>query len=167
MSGSNQLHNLITHLLKALFEKEGKFLAKRQLDMVSRNTALGGTPDGFKHLGAIYSHLEGHARSRGKFELIHKSLSAEMDSLLSEVKSLAFEKDRSSQALALVLRDCRDWQEVRDALPNSLRIYVPECVHMERTKEEAFTLLDNPRAYEQYMRLRDKLNFYAAAQLLY
>jgi hypothetical protein len=56
---------------------------------------------------------------------------------------------------------------MRDALPNALKEFIPGAQRLERTRPEAFTLQDNPRAYSQYMKLREKIEFYIATRLLY
>jgi len=77
------------------------------------------------------------------------------------------DKERIRQALTLVLRDCRSFQDMRDALPNALKDFIPGSNRLERTRPEAYTLEDNPRAHAQYMKLREKIEFYIAARLLY
>ncbi|TJX44051.1 MAG: hypothetical protein E5W21_23180, partial [Mesorhizobium sp.] len=149
--GDHRLFTNVMTLLKLLFEREEAQLAKRELGMVSRNTALGGSTDGFRHMGEIYSELTGASRQRGKYGLLHPSLVGEMDAILAERKTVNYDKDRIRQAFTLVLRDCRTWQDMRDALPNCVKDLIPECRHLARTREEAFTLADNPRSYTQYM----------------
>src|SRR5690606_14141496 len=136
--------------------KEEEHLKKREHALISRNAALGGSADGFRHMGVAYCDLTGAARSRANLPRLHSSLVGELDAIRDERKTLAYEKDRTRQALAMVLKDCVDWQDIRDALPNGLEGFLPETKSLERTREEAFTLKDDPRAHDQYMRLKDK-----------
>ena len=38
---------------------------------------------------------------------------------------------------------------------------------MERSRPEGFTLMTDPRKTKQYQKLREKIEFYTAARLLY
>lgn len=163
----NQLFNNITAILRFLFDREEAHLAAREEEIIRRHGAEGGSKDGFRHMGMVYTRLTGQYRSRGTYDRLHPSLAPQMGAILTDRKILTADKDRIKQALALVLRDTRTFQDMRDALPNSLHTLVPECKGLERTREEAYTLRDNPRAYSQYMQLRDKIEFYVAARLLY
>lgn len=163
----NHLFHMNAFLLGKLFEREEAQLTRREHAMVAKNTQLGGSTDGFRHMGAIYTQLTGTARRRGSYGRLDPSLAPEIDVLISERKVLAEDKDRIRQALTLILRDCQSLQDMRDALPNGVKNFFPELAHMERTRPEAFTLADNPRSYTQYMKLREKIEFYVATQLLY
>lgn len=166
MAGSNQLFTTINFLLGILFEREEAHLAKREQAMVTRNAQLGGSTDGFRHMGLIYTQLT-QGRSRGTYKILEASLVPEMDAVLADRKTISDDKDRIRQALTLVLRDCRSFQDIRDALPNGTKEFIPECRQLERTRPEAFTLADNQRSYTQYMKLREKIEFYVATRLLY
>ncbi|RUX60183.1 hypothetical protein [Mesorhizobium sp. M7A.F.Ca.CA.002.12.1.1] len=167
MAANDRLFNTVMTILNLLFEREEEQLTKRALKMVPRNIALGGSTDGFRHMGVIYSELSGGMRRQGKYLPVHRSLSGEMDAIVAERKAMEYEKDRIRQAFTLVLRGCQTFQDMRDALPNCVKDLIPECRHLERTREEAFTLADNPRSYTQYMQLREKIEFYVASRLLY
>ncbi|RWB40487.1 MAG: hypothetical protein EOQ44_25455 [Mesorhizobium sp.] len=167
MAGDTRLFETVTALLTLLFEREEAQLSKRELKLIGRNVGLGGSADGFRHMGEIYSELTGPGRKRGKYTVLHRELVPEMDDILAERKIVNYERDRIRQAFTLALRDCRSWQDMRDALPNCVKDLIPECRHLPRTREEAFTLADNPRSYTQYMQLREKIEFYVAARLLY
>lgn len=167
MATTNRLFTNVTTLLKLLFEREEEQLNRRALKMIPRNIALGGSTDGFRHMGVIYSELSGSMRKQGKYPPVDRSLTGELDAILAERKTIEYEKDRIRQAFTLVLRDCRTFQDMRDALPNCVKDLIPECRHLDRTREEAFTLADNPRSYTQYMQLREKIEFYVASRLLY
>lgn len=167
MQDSRRLFKNINLIMFKLFEAEEKHLQDRELDMVSRNIALGGTPDGFRHMGKIYSHLTGRSRVMGQYGPLKPALVREMSSISTDRIVLDADKDRIKQALNLVLKDTVTLQDMRDALPNCLKDVVPELKDLERTRSEAFTLADNPRAYNQYNKIKDKIDYYAAARLLY
>ena len=167
MVEKNLVFNNVNILLKVLFEREEVFLLKREKSLIEKFTQSGGTPDGFRHMGVIYSLLEGGDRARGTYTCLPVEMIPEMDQVLSERATMQADKERIRQALTLVLRDCKSFQDMRDALPNALKDFIPGSNRLERTRPEAYTLLDNSRAHAQYMKLREKIEFYIAARLLY
>jgi hypothetical protein len=167
MVGKNIVFDNVNILLKALFEREEVFLRKREVSMIDKYTQGGGKPDGFRHMGVIYSLLQSGDKARGVYGCLPVGMIPEMDQILAEQATLASDKERIRQALTLVLRSCHTFQDMRDALPNALREYIPGAQRLDRTRPEAFTLKDNPRAYSQYMKLREKIEFYVATRLLY
>ena len=163
----NQLFAAVTDILKFLFDREAAHLAQRENEVIVQHAARGGSKDGFRHLGMVYTRLAGPSRNRGTFDRLHPSLVPEMGAILTSKKMLENDKARIKQALVLVLRDTQTSQDIRDALPNCLQDLIPGCKGLERSREEAYTLRDNPKAFSQYMMLRDKIEFYVAARLLY
>lgn len=162
-----RLFDNITAIIKFLFDREEANLAQREVAVMNKHAIDGGSKDGFRYMGKIYTQLNRQSRVRGTFDRLHPSLVPEMGAIQTDRKIVEADKDRIKQALALVLRDTRSHQDMRDALPNCLKDLIPECQRLERTREEAYTLRDNPRAYSQYMMLRDKIEFYVASRLLY
>lgn len=167
MNGKNSRFKTVMTILDLLFDREEAFLTKRELALIPRNVEAGGSPDGFRYMGKIYSELSGYLLQRGVFSLLHPSLIPEMDQIQKDRQTLANDRDRVRQALTMVLQNCHGWQDIRDALPNSLASLIPECQGLERTRPEAFTIAENERSYNQYMKLREKIDFYVAARLLY
>jgi hypothetical protein len=101
---------------------------------------------------------------------LHSSLIPAMNRFLADKSEVDFDTGRIKQALALILRDCRTRQDFRDALPNCLKDFIPEIRDLPRTREEAYTVRNDPnqlRAWNQYQRLREKIEFYAAARFIY
>lgn len=82
-------------------------------------------------------------------------------------KEVEFDRLRVKQALALLLKDVRTAQDLRDALPNQLAEMIDQIKGMERSRPEGFTLMTDPRKIKQYQKLREKIEFYTAARLLY
>lgn len=163
----NMVFNNVNNLLKALFEREEVFLSKRERSIVEKYIQAGGKPDGFRHMGIIYSMLEGSIKAHGTYGCLPVEMIPEMDQILAEKAILALDKERIRQALTLVLRGCHTFQDMRDALPNALKDFIPNAQRLERTRPEAFTLAGNSIAHAQYLKLREKIEFYIATRLLY
>lgn len=163
----NELFDLVTNILNYLFDAENNQLNSRQMALVPRHAALGRSQDGFRYQSSVYTHLSGQSKKMGTYDSLHPSLVPEMDLIVSERSTNQAERARIRQALFLALKDTSSFQDIRDALPNCLQDLVPVCRGLERTREEAYTLAHNPRAYYQYMQLREKIEFYVATRLLY
>jgi hypothetical protein len=158
---------VIQHLENFIFGAELRRLRRVEVELVSQNKKLSGLSDGFFYKEVLYSDLDPSIRSRGTKGNLHPSLIPQAEAHYQDEKTIAFDRIRVKQALALLLRDCRSLQDVRDALPKSLRDGYFPIQALERTREEGFTVKDNPRAYRQYLKLRDKIEFYNASKLLY
>lgn len=167
MVEENLVYRNVNTLLKALFEREDIFLARQEKSMIQKHVESGGSTDGFRHMGILYSPLEGTARSMGNYQCLHVSLIPEMDKIRAEKATIEADKERVRQALTLVLRQCKTYQDMRDALPNAMRDFLPGIQKLDRTRPEAWTLIDTPVVYKQYQKLREKIDFYTAARLLY
>jgi hypothetical protein len=166
-SPQSALYYSIHTIVNFLFEREEAHLRQREEKLVAKHMAAGGSRDGFKHMGKVYTQLTGAAISRGKYDRLSSDLAPEASSIMTVRRVIEADRSRIQQALYLVLKDTRTPQDVRDALPNCLQDLVPTAKGLARTREEAYTLRDNPRAYSQYMMLRDKIEFYVASRLLY
>jgi hypothetical protein len=171
MSDSNWLSNLVRELTLEIFRSEERRLAKREISFVVENASLGGPTDGFYFQGRLFSDLAPHLRAKGQKGNLHSSLVPAVDEYLQDQKTTLFDKGRVQQALVVILKNCKSAQDVFDAVPNTLheavRSLLPAAKHLTRTREEAWTVLDNPRAYQQYLKLREKIEFYNIAKLLY
>lgn len=167
MIQSTWLTDVINLLEGHIFSSELKRLRKNEIELVHRNQKLSGRMDGFWYKGALYSDLDPMLKQRGTKGSLHPSLLEAVENHFRDEAEVSFDRVRVKQALALILRDCRTFQDIRDALPNSLKDVIPMVAKLERTREEAYTVKNDPRAYKQYLKLRDKIEFYNAAKLLY
>ena len=163
-----QINTLIDHLIARLFERENVRLKKKELELVSENRKVSSEHyDGFFYQGRFYTDLDRMLASKGIKSGLHPSLVPSMERHLQDQKTVDFDRLRVKQALALVLRDVRTAQDLRDALPNQLVSMIDQIKSMERSRPEGFTLMADPRKYKQYQQLREKIEFYTSAQLLY
>lgn len=160
-------YDIITGLTEYIFAAEKKRLLRREVELVEENKKLSGPMDGFFYKGVLYSDLDHSIRARGKKGNLHPSLYEAVEAHYKDERETAFDKDRVRQALALLLKECRSLQDIRDALPNSLQDVIPGVREKQRTRPEAYTVVNNPRHYKQYLKLREKIEFYNAAKLLY
>lgn len=161
------LKEIVDQLVKMIFSSEDTRIAKYKLEMVKRNRELGGNKDGFFFQGILYSDMLTHLSFKGDRGSIYPELEKEMLSFVNDINKINYDKVRINQALSLLIRDCKDNQDLRDALPNSLVSMVPSIANIPRQREEAYILKDNKRTYNQYMKIRSLIEFYVTAKLLY
>lgn len=168
MLEAGQINKIIDGLIVALFKNEHNRLKKREMHLVSENRKVSTEKyDGFFYQGQYYTDLDRALASKGIRSGLHPSLVPDMERHVKDRKEVEFDKLRVKQALALVLKDCRTAQDLRDALPNQLVEKIDQIKGMDRSRPEGFTLMSDPRKFKQYQQLREKIEFYTAAQLLY
>ena len=168
MINSTQINEIIKALTSALFMAETKRLKKRELELVAENRSLSYEHyDGFFYQGQFYTDLDRSIAAKGTNASLHPSLVPSMERHIKDKEEVEFDRLRVKQALALLLKDVRTAQDLRDALPNQLAEMIDQIKGMERSRPEGFTLMTDPRKIKQYQKLREKIEFYTAARLLY
>ena len=168
MINSAQINEVIRALTDALFSAETKRLQKRELDLVVKNRSLSSEHyDGFFYQGQFYTDLDRRLAAKGIKTSLHPSLVPSMEAHAKDKAEIKFDRLRVKQALALLLKDVRTAQDLRDALPNQLAEMIDQIKGMDRSRPEGFTLMTDPRKIKQYQKLREKIEFYTAARLLY
>ena len=168
MINSTQINEIIKALTSALFMAETKRLKKRELELVAENRSLSsGHYDGFFYQGRFYTDLDRSIASKGIKASLHPSLVPSMEAHAKDKEEVRFDRLRVKQALTLLLKDVRTAQDLRDALPNQLAEMIDQIKGMERSRPEGFTLMTDQRKIKQYQKLREKIEFYTAARLLY
>ena len=168
MINSAQINEIIRALTDALFMSETKRLKKRELELVAENRSLSSEHyDGFFYQGQFYTDLDRSLAAKGIKASLHPSLVSSMEKHIKDKKEVEFDRLRVKQALALLLKDVRTAQDLRDALPNQLAEMIDQIKGMERSRPEGFTLMTDSRKIKQYQKLREKIEFYTAARLLY
>lgn len=160
-------YEIMKGIIESLFEHEERRLKARELQLVRENHHLGGSSDGFRHRGKLFTNLDPRLVSRARFTGPSPSLVQAVDLYFEDRNLINYDKIRINQALALVLQNVHSAQDIRDALPECLVDLLPLGKDCSRTRSEAFTLADKPRSYNQYMQLREKIEFYLASKMLY
>lgn len=169
MAGRNStLNEIVTELLKKLFAPEKDALQPRILEIINKNAALIGNAaaNGFRYKGEVYSNLSIGTRL-GNNSNLHASLYNEMDLLLVEKKELDYDKARIKAGLIILLQTAYTDQDYRDALPNCLTSMIDRFRNLPRTREEAYTLKDDPQKMNQYRKVAPLIEYHSASRFLY
>lgn len=163
-----QINSIIDALITELMKPESTRLKKRELELVKENRKISsGNFDGFFYQGKYYTDLDRAVAAKGIKSGLHSSLVQSMETFIKDEKTIKNDQQRIKQALALVLKDCRTAQDLRDALPNQLTEMIDQIKNLPRLRPEGFTLMHDPRKLSQYQSLREKIEFYTATRLLY
>lgn len=160
-------------LVRAVMQTELERNRHAQLDLISENETLGGTPAGFRHGGQMLSRLDlkkinpKTLRKDYPHGSLHPSLVPRANKLLTDLQRIDSDRDRLEQGLTVALKPCMTWQEIRDALPNAVTEYIEQIATLPRTRPEGWTVADNPMASRQFAKICEKIHYYLAARLLY
>ncbi len=172
MFNIQRIQLLIKAITADIFKPEDRRLTRSMLDLAIEGCAYDSRLDGFYFQGQLFSKLEFNARSPGVYGNPHVAMVPALQKFMTDYRNTQSEKIRVSQALTIILRNCRSDQDIFDALPDLLHQAFLDnsgagAEKMTRCREEAWTVQDNPRALAQYHKLRDLVQFYNITKLLY
>jgi len=91
----------------------------------------------------------------------------ELDAFIKEWNKYQSEVLLMKQGLFMLLKDVRSPQDVRDALPNSMRGILDQTKTLERTRPEAYTLVEGTPHHMKYIQAKDMMEYYIMSQVLY
>lgn len=162
--GTNQINNI---LLK-LFEKDVTRLHDVKTNLIEENFSLGNPKDGFLFSGQFWSNLPHKQRKNAEKKLLHFDLHPAGREFVDELERTKQEQERLYHGLHLVVRDCQNAQDLRDALPDVVAHTLPdEARSLSRTRDPAWTLQGKPLQLSQYQKTEELLGFYIANGILY
>lgn len=117
--------------------------------------------------GAVFRHSNAPP---GKiiYPGLDRSLYHEADHHIARERKLTSDLQMIRQALLSLVRSCVDKQDLRDVLPECLvHLASPELARIPRTRDAAWNLDPNGRPYRSYLKILPKIEFFAAARLMY
>lgn len=153
-------------VVDALRQNEVSELVVELRDLIQGNYALGGMSYGFMFQGHFYTTmLKDHMRNAVK-KPIHPELVSAANAYVERRTQLNKDMTRIGSGLSLLLRPCKDWQDVRDALPDAMKEEVNNLTGLPRTRPEAWTLKDQPLLLHQYELTSELIFMYIAKRFL-
>ena len=150
-----------------LFKSEAERISKMTLDLHEKNEKLLGViAAGFKMSGKVY-HMRGRptGTAYADFPSLHFNLRQEGINLLHQIDKLDINKSLIRQMLLKISMKCKDAQDFRDAIPESI-VSMFNLSHLSRLRTEGWLFADNARETKQYNRIADLIAFYSAMQLM-
>lgn len=158
---------LLNPVVDGIMEKERKRLNGVLNMLLIKNAEHGGNKSAFIHMGEVYCLIPRKYLRNEKVDVIHPSLSSEAEDLRLLRAKLDLDTKRMRQALAVVIPKCRDKQALRDVLPETLVMAIPEFQGMERLSEEGYLLAEHPILKRQYDQAVEIALYYQANQLIF
>ncbi|WP_290870386.1 hypothetical protein [Aquabacterium sp.] len=160
---------LIQAFIADLFVAEKRRLDKSIADLIRANNEIKGTQAaGFLYYGEYYT-AEGFAVVAGRTakENLHDSLNSKMEWHIKSAETVATDERLISQIIFRLLDPCQTLQEMRDTLPDCLVEVFPALKKLDRHNDVGITLRGDTRGSRQFDKLLPKIEFYAAARLIY
>lgn len=160
---------LIQLLLSELFVGEKRRLAKSVTDLINANNELKGEQAaGFLYMGEYYTAEGFRVMGAGTKKLtLHDSLTQKADWHIRSAQKVADEERLIGQIIFKLLMPCQTLQEMRDTLPDFLAEIIPALKKLPRHNDVGFSLRDDTRGSRQFEKLLPRMEFYAAARLIY
>lgn len=160
---------LIQKFLEDLFVGEKRRLNKSISDLIMANNELKGVQAaGFIYMGEYYT-AEGFRVMGGgtKKETLHDSLTSKIDWHIKSAGRVADEERMIGQIIFKLLMPCETLQDMRDTLPDFLAEMIPALKNLPRHNQPGCSLSNDTRATRQFNKLLERMEFYAAARLMY
>ena len=165
-------YQLIKQFLEDLFVAEKRRLDKSIGDLIRANNELRVVQAAsFMHEGEVYtsSHFttQPGAGGAGQRPTLHESLVPKMDFHLRSAKRVSEEEQIIGQVIFKLLSPCEDLQTMRDTLPDCLAEMIPALRTLPRQGEVGCSISNDTRATKQFNDMLERIEFYAAARLIY
>ena len=158
---------IIPVLIEQIIKKDLARLSLQLLNLIEANNALGFSPIGFMFAGEFHSVYDKATQAKAAKKPLHPSLNQEGHDYISQRNQLQTDVRKMQSGLSLLLRPCKDWQDVRDALPDVVKDELHELQVLSRTRPEGWTLEAFPLQRHQLEITLDLLAYYIANRLLY
>lgn len=160
---------LIQKFLEDLFVAEKRRLNKSITDLINQNNELKGEQGaGFLYMGEYYTATGFRVMGSGTKKLtLHDSLTDKMEWHIKSASRVADEERMIGQIIFKLLMPCNTLQEMRDTLPDFLAEMIPALKPLPRQDEPGCSIKDDPRSWRQFQKLHERMEFYAAARLIY
>lgn len=156
-------------MMEKLFEAEERRIDRSIEELDRQNREVKGHKTyGFMHQGKVYmpKNNPNIADHRGR-EALAFTLHKQGNLLVKDIRVVADDKQMIEQLVYLLIKDCESVQAVRDTLPESLVNLSDELAQYTRLSQEGYTLEGDERAQRQFLKLKDKIDFYTATRLIY
>jgi hypothetical protein len=136
--------------------------------LIEENFKLGNPMEGFLFRGKFWTTLPKKEQNKAPKRMLHPDLHESAIAVINEFRAIEREAQILLQGLRTLFADCQSSQDIRDALPDSVVLAIPEFFEgLSRTRPEGWPYLNKPLQMEQYKYLTEKLSFYVVNRMLY
>lgn len=158
--------SLIPSLIRDLFEKDYDRLNERIGSLIEENFRLRGSQHGYLYFGEFWTLLPIAQRKGVEKRILHPSLQPQGKEIYDERKLIQGEQQRLTQGLSMLLRDCHNEQDVRDALPDTATLLLPNLASLPRTRPDGWPYGGKALHQHTHELIVGIFDFYAANQIL-
>lgn len=165
-------YQLIKQFLEDLFVAEKRRLDKSLADLIrANNEARVVQASSFMYEGEVYTStaftMAAGVGGAGTHPILHETLEAKMEWHLKSAKRVSEEEQLIGQIIFKLLSPCKELQTMRDTLPDCLAEMIPALRTLERQGEVGCSISNDTRATKQFNDMLERIEFYAAARLIY
>lgn len=165
------LDKILDFLVETLTQGESRRLAAELLDLDRQNREITRSGhEGFMFMGDEFVPPNARTlRSKGvPAVMLDSSLHARMSGFIADRTTLKNDRHQIKQVLFKLSWQATTAQEVRDALPECVVRLSPETfLNLPRCMNEGFLTRTDERATAQYLKVKPKIEYYAATRLLF
>ena len=133
-------NSVIDSLLTSIGKADKDYIKALVEDITEKNFVFTQNREGFIFGQTFYTSLPSKSIRTATKVPLDSSLYEDALSLVEASRELSQDTQRLRQGLTVVLRDYMNLQDVRDALPNFVRMVLPQLNHLDRTRKVAYTL---------------------------
>lgn len=136
-------------------------------DLWNQNHELHGKKvECFTYQGIFYRPAIVPAGGITRLEL-HEELHSQMENFLKEKAMFEGDMSEIKQALLKLLQKCKTGQDIRDAFPDCISHCLPDIIRLNRTRDTAWSIQDEPRSIRLYEKALPKMEYYSATRLIF
>lgn len=168
-SKNSSYFKLIQAFLQELFVGEKRRLNKSIADLIKANNELKNVQAaGFIYMGEYYTAEDFKVMGQDiKKETLHDSLTSKAEWHIRSADRVATDERIIGQIIFKLLMPCESLQDMRDTLPDFLAVIIPALKDLPRLNEPGWTLRNDTRGTAQFNKWLERMEFYAAARLMY
>lgn len=120
---------------------------------------------GFMYNGDYYRHSQ--SRTIERLPMLAFTLSDAMAVIVKDKKQVELDKQQIGQILGKLLKDCKNSQQVRDALPDCLVSLVPDLAKLSRSVPVETMIGNDERLLRQYHKILPVIEVYSVGHMMY
>lgn len=161
-------HQILTAIVGKLMEAEYRRLQDWLNMLVKQNQEEQRLeqPIGFIYNG-VYYRPDWQGKGQFRKPALAHSLWKDMDSYLLDKHIIDMDAQMIRQVLFGLIMPCESDQDIRDALPESLAAKFEIYKAMPRTREEAWTIRDNPKKLAHYEETLPRIKMYLMSVMFF
>lgn len=162
-------HVYAKEIVDDLFRNEDVRQQKLLEQVIEKNTDLGGPPEGFLHAGHFFSTLTGPSRYAATTRKVKGHPDVAEDAAYYLRVKVKRDKDyqKIHQSLGTMVRPCKTFQDLRDAIPEILVPCAAFLNGIQRTRPQGYTVIDRPLVQHQFDLMVDDILYYLANHIIY